>query len=124
MVLTTFRTLTPAEQKTVCIFGGDYGEAGNIDFRNRLFHDNMPPALSGQNSYWTWGTHGCDPDTSIAIITDSVPKISRKYNSVTLLGQPDASPYAMPFERRRNIYLLRGRKPDAPFDWADERFYY
>jgi hypothetical protein len=124
MVLTAFRTLTPAEQKTACIFGSDYGEAGNIDFRNRLFHDNMPPALSGQNSYWTWGTHGCDPDTSIAIITDSVPKISRKYNSVTIFGHPDASPYAMPFERRRNIYLLRGRKPDAPFDWADERFYY
>jgi hypothetical protein len=124
IVSKAFHTLSPADQQRVCIFGGNYGDAGNIDFRNRLLHDTLPPALSGQNSYWTWGTHNCDPEVSIAIISDSPEKIALKYNSVTLLGRPDASPYAMPFERHRRIYLLRGRKPTAPFNWADERFYY
>ena len=32
-------------------------------------------------------------------------------------------PLAMPFEHR-NIYLLRHRRPSAPFRWADERFYF
>jgi len=32
-------------------------------------------------------------------------------------------PYAMPFEHK-NIYLLRGRRAAAHFDWADERFYF
>jgi hypothetical protein len=29
----------------------------------------------------------------------------------------------MPFELA-NIYLLRGRRPSAPVNWADERHYY
>ena len=95
---------------------------GNIDFRNRLYHDTLPPAISGQNSYWTWGMHGCDPDLVIAVIDDSPDDVSKKYESVTIVGVRD-TPYAMPFEHG-NIYLLRGRRPSAPFNWADERHYY
>jgi hypothetical protein len=122
IVTKAFHTLTPEDQKRVCIFGADYGEAGNIDFRNRLTHDNLPPALSGQNSYWTWGTHGCDTNLVIAIIPDRPEQVATKYESVTILGH-NSDPYSMPFEHRR-IYLLRGRKASAHFDWADERFYY
>ena len=122
IVAKTFHSLSPADQRRVCIFGADYGEAGNIDLRNRLHHDTLPPALSGQNSYWTWGTHGCDPDLVIAIIPDTPGEVGRKYESVTVLGH-NSDPYSMPFERR-NIYLLRGRRPTARFTWADERFYY
>jgi len=122
IVAKTFHSLSPADQKRVCIFGADYGEAGNIDLRNRIHHDGMPPALSGQNSYWTWGTHGCDPNVVIAIIPDTPAEVGTKYESVTVVGH-NSDPYSMPFERR-NIYLLRGRKPTARFHWADERFYY
>ncbi|WP_419804225.1 ArnT family glycosyltransferase [Terriglobus sp.] len=117
-----FHALSASDQRRVCIFGKDYGEAGNIDFRNHLFHDTLPPAISGQNSYWTWGTHDCDPNLVIAIIPDTQAAVGTKYASVTLLGH-NSDPYSMPFERR-NIYLLRDRKPGAPFRWADERFYY
>ena len=122
IVSRAFHSLSPADQQRVCIFGSNYGEAGNIDFRNHLNHDTLPPAMSGQNSYWGWGTHGCDVNLVIAIIHDTPDKIARKYDSVTVVGVRD-NPYAMPFEHG-NIYLLRGRKPSAPFDWADERFYY
>jgi len=122
IVSKAFHALTPADQHRVCIFGADYGEAGNIDLRNRLHHDTLPPAISGQNSYWTWGTHGCDPNLGIAIIPDTPEQIAIKYESVTVLGH-NSDPYSMPFEHR-NIYLLRDRRPSAPFHWADERFYY
>ena len=56
IVSRAFHSLTPADQQRVCIFGSNYGEAGNIDLRNRLNHDTLPPAISGQNSYWGWGT--------------------------------------------------------------------
>jgi hypothetical protein len=117
-----FHALSVVDQNRVYIFGKNYGEAGNIDFRSRLTHDNLPPALSGQNSYWTWGTHGCDTNLVIAIIPDTPEQLATKYLSVTVLGR-NSNPYSMPFERCR-IYLLRNRKPSSPFAWADERFYY
>jgi hypothetical protein len=122
IVARTFHSLSPADQQRVCVFGSNYGEAGNIDLRNRLHHDTLPPAISGQNSYWGWGTHGCDVNLVIAIIDDNPAEVAQKYDSVTVVGVRD-NPYAMPFEHG-NIYLLRGRKPSAIFHWADERFYY
>lgn len=118
----TFRSLSPADQRRVCIFGSNYGEAGAIDFFNRRDHLGLPPALSGQNSYWGWGMHGCDPNLVIAVIHDTPEQVGRKYESVTIVGLRN-NPYAMPFEHG-NIYLLRDRRPSAPFNWADERFYY
>jgi hypothetical protein len=118
-----FRTLTPAEQQRVCIFGSNYGEAGAIDLLGRLHHLNFTPALSGQNSYWTWGIHNCDTNLVIAVIPDTPEQLAAKFQSVTLIGHPDA-PYAMPFERHRHIYLLRNRLPSSPFHWEDERFYF
>ncbi|MGI4756547.1 MAG: ArnT family glycosyltransferase [Janthinobacterium lividum] len=122
IVSKAFHSLPVADQQRVCIFGKDYGEAGNLDFRNRLHRDTLPPAISGQNSYWSWGLHGCDPNLVIAIISDSPRDVATKYASVTLLGR-NRDPYSMPFEHR-SVYLLRNRKSSAPFDWADERFYY
>jgi hypothetical protein len=118
-----FRTLTPAEQQRVCIFGSNYGEAGAIDFLGRIHHLHFTPALSGQNSYWTWGIHNCDTNLVIAVIPDTPEQLAAKFQSVTLIGHPDA-PYAMPFERHRHVYLLRNRLPTSPFHWEDERFYY
>jgi hypothetical protein len=123
LVLAAFRSLTPEEQKRVCIFGADYGEAGAINFLGPRQQPDLPLAISGQNSYWTWGTHGCDPNLVIAIIPDSASDIGSKYEDVHFMGQIN-SPYAMPFERSRKIYLLRDRRPTAPFHWADERSYY
>jgi hypothetical protein len=69
-----------------------------------------------------WGTHGCDPDVVIAVISDNPEAVSQKYRSVELVGRLDNT-WAMPFEHK-SIYLLRGRRPSAPFDWADERYYF
>jgi hypothetical protein len=126
VVLNTFRSLSPQDQRRVCIFGSNYGEAGALDFLGPVEaagqHLYLPPAMSGQNNYWLWGTHGCDPDVVIAVIGDTPEAVSQKYQSVELVGRLD-NPWAMPFEHK-NIYLLRGRRPSAPFDWADERFYF
>jgi hypothetical protein len=117
----TYDSLSAADQKRVCIFGSNYGEAGAIDFFSRKDHLGLPPALSGQNSYWGWGTHGCDPNLVIALIHDKPEELAQKYDSVTIVGEMEDA-YSMPFEHH-NIYLLRGRKPSAPFDWKEERFY-
>ncbi len=126
VVWKTFRSLSPQDQRRVCIFGSNYGEAGALDFLRRgpdaERGARLPPAMSGQNNYWLWGTHGCDPDVVIAVIGDTPEEVSQKYRSVEIVGRMD-DPWAMPFEHK-NIYLLRGRRPSAPFDWADERYYF
>jgi hypothetical protein len=122
IVTRAFQSLSPADQRRVCIFGGNYGEAGAIDFFNRRDHLGLPPALSGQNNYWLWGTHGCDPDVVIAVIDDTPQDVAQKYSSVTVVGVRD-NPYAMPFEHG-NVYVLRNRRPSEPLHWADERYYF
>lgn len=123
LVVQAYRTLTPAERKSVCIFGSDYGLAGAIDFLGPRVEPSLPAAISGQNSYWTWGTHGCDADIAIAVVSDTQAQLETKYLSAQYVGRI-TDPYAMPFERRRGIWILRGRRPDAPLQWADERYYY
>ena len=117
-----YRSLSPLEQQRVCIFASNYGEAGAIDFLGRLEHANLPAAISGHNNYWLWGTHGCDPNIVIAVIGDTPDEIAQKYQSVTEAAHTD-NPYSMPFEHR-TIYILRNRRASAPFNWADERFYF
>lgn len=120
-VVAAYRSLSPDEQQHVCIFGNNYGEAASIDFFNGFQHAGLPPAISGHNTYYLWGPHHCDPNVSIAVISDTVPEISLKYSSVTVFGHLD-SPYAMPYEHK-NIYLLRNRRASAPFLWSDEKHF-
>ncbi len=121
IVAKTYQSLSPQDQQRVCIFGNNYGEAGAIDFLGRRDGLHLPPAISGQNTYWLWGTHGCDPNLVIAVIGDTPEEIAQKYKSVTIVGRM-GTPYSMPFEHK-NIYLLRGRRSSAPFDWRDEQDY-
>jgi hypothetical protein len=123
LVTQAYRSLTPAEQQRVCLFSSNYGEAGAIDFLNGTEHLGLPPAISGQNSYWGWGMHGCDTNVAIAVVGDTRQQLESKYEHVDLIGQID-SPYAMPFERHHHIWLLRGDKRSPPLDWRDERFYF
>ena len=122
IVVQTFSSLTPSDQRRVCIFASNYGEAGAIDFLGPPLDQNLPPAISGHNNYWLWGMHGCDANLVIAVVSDTPQQLAKKYQSIAIVGRMD-NPYAMPFEHR-NIYLLRDRRPSAPLDWADERFYF
>ena len=123
IVSRTYAALSPEDRARVLLFAKDYGEAGALDVLSGWEHVDLPPAASGQNNYWLWGTHGRDPNLVIAIISDTPEDVARKYISVTLVGRI-RQPLAMPFEQRRNVYLLRGRRASAPFDWRDERFFY
>ena len=122
-VLQAWQSLSPSERSRVCIFGSNYGEAGAIDLLGRIHEPDLPPALSGQNSYWMWGMHGCDTNLVIAFISDKPADVAKKFESVQIVPHVD-NPWEMPFERRKTIYILRNRRPSSPVDWEGERFYF
>ena len=121
IVVHTYQSLSPADQAQVCIYGSNYGEAGAIDFLGRRAEPRLPPAISNQNSYWTWGLHGCSGELIISVTDDDIADLSEVYRDVKVVGVMD-NPLAMPGEHK-NIYLLRGRRPERPINWPKEKFY-
>ena len=110
IVTRAYNALSPPDQRRVCIFASNYGEAGAIDFFNRRDRLRLPPALSAHNNYWPWGIHGCDPTLVIAVIDDSPHHVSKKYEAVTIVGVRD-TPYAMPFEHATSTCFAADAPP-------------
>ena len=121
LVNRAYTSLSPEDRARVSIFANNYGEAGAIDFLGGRQHLGLPPATSGQNTYWLWGPSPRGVDLAIAVLHDTPEELHEKYASVTIIGHLD-NPYSMPFEHK-TVYLLRGRLATAPFDWNDEKDY-
>ena len=121
VVVRTYQSLSPTDQAQVCIYGDNYGEAGAIDFLGRRAEPRLPQAISAQNSYWTWGLHGCSGELLISVTDDTPEEVAKVYREVKIVGVMN-NPLAMP-EEHKNIYLLRGRRSGRPIDWAKEKFY-
>lgn len=121
-VSAAYLTLSPADRKQVCVFTGDYGEAGALQFLGSREGKPLPRVISGHNNYWLWGMQGCTGELTISVVGDTPDQLLKKYEQVEALGR-NQTPWAMPFEHR-NIYLLRGRRSSAPMNWKDEKFYY
>lgn len=122
LVNRAYTSLSPIDRDHVSIFANNYGEAGAIDFLGARQHLGLPPATCPQNSYWLWGPSPRGVDPAIAVLHDTPAQLHRQYASVTVVGRMD-DPYAMPFEHK-TVYLLRGRLPNAPFDWEQEKNYF
>lgn len=58
--------LPPSERARLVVYTGDYGAAGAIDLYGPAYQ--LPPAISGHNSFWWWGPRGApDQSTTISI---------------------------------------------------------
>ncbi len=121
LVNQAFQSLPPEDRARVTLFANNYGEAGALDILGARQHLGLPPAVSGQNTYWLWGPGNRSRDLVIAVVHDTPAELHEKFRSVTVVGRMD-DPLAMPFEHK-TVYLLRDRLPNAPFDWTDEKNY-
>jgi hypothetical protein len=106
-VADAYHHLQPEDQKRAAIFCQNYGEAGAIDFFGPKL--GLPPAISGHQNYFLWGPR--DWNGEVTLVLDTNDEDERKqFSSVEDLGQVASNPWAMPFERRRHIYLCRDLK--------------
>ena len=92
------------------VFTYNYGVAGAIDRLGR--ERGLPPAASGHNNYWFWGTRGRSADVVI-VVGGSLEGHERRFESVERITETDCG-YCMPYENGNGVFVLRGpRRPVA-----------
>jgi 4-amino-4-deoxy-L-arabinose transferase-like glycosyltransferase len=119
-VAAAYHALPPDEQKRAAIFTGNYGEAAAIDFFGGAY--GLPPALSGHNSYFTWGPRGFDGSVLLRV-NEPPEKLAPRCRSVALAGR-FGGPWVMPYEDDAPITLCHDLHPTLPELWPELKFYY
>lgn len=99
-----YTRLTPEERPGCGILAQDYGQAGAIDFLGRRY--GLPPAITGHQTYFLWGTHGYSGNCMI-VLDDRREVLQKYFESVEYVGSSD-NPYAL--ERNIPVYICRGAK--------------
>ncbi|MFL5308985.1 MAG: ArnT family glycosyltransferase [Myxococcales bacterium] len=119
-VARVFAALPPEERSRAAIVAANYGEAAAIDFFGEQYQ--LPPALSGHNQYFLWGTHGYDGEVVIDVNGDCGRRahLFRSSEQAAFL----TSPLVMPWENDLPIMVCRGITKPLPELWAGKKFYY
>lgn len=102
-----YNSLPPDLRGKTAIYTGNYGEAGAIDFYGPKY--GLPPAISGHQNYFLWGTHGFTGESVILIEHDPTPEM---WQSLRLVDRCN-HPYAMPEE---NIPIYHGIGLKTPLE--------
>jgi len=101
----------PAEERPDCgIFAQDYGQAGAIDFFDRKL--GLPPALSGDRTYWLWGP-GPYSGNCLIVLGDRKERLEQLFEHVDYVGTSALNPWAL--EPQVGVYICRGKKFES---WA------
>src|SRR5215211_3029081 len=114
-----YRDLPPEERAESCIFTGNYGEAGAVDFFGPRY--DLPKAISGHNNYYIWGPGSC---TGEVIISVGVP-LSLLETVFVDIEQADTidCEYCMPDEDNLAVYVGRNPKASLQEIWPQVKHY-
>lgn len=119
LVERAYRSLSPDEQARAVFLGENYGEAAAVDVLSEP--RGKPPAISGHNNYYLWGPLGHDGSVVIRL-GGNRETLLRAYASVEKVGVLE-SPWAMPTERGKTLWICRGRRRSLQDDWSSFRHY-
>jgi 4-amino-4-deoxy-L-arabinose transferase-like glycosyltransferase len=114
----TYQALPAAWRPSTVLLAGNYGEAGAVE----LFRDRMPlpPAYSGQNSYFDWGPPPESADTVLAVgMGESL--LRRWFSSVTPVARIDNGIGLDNQEQGRAVWLCHGRQASWAEIWPSVR---
>jgi hypothetical protein len=118
-VAAVYWSLPVQDRAHAVFFGENYGEAAAIDVFGR--HLGLPAAISGHNNYYIWGPRAHDGRV-IIIVGGSTKHYADLFSSFEIAGRI-ATPYAMPYETDKPIYVLRGMKTPLQDYWPEVRAY-
>ncbi len=114
-----FETLPAEDRARACIYTQNYGQAGAIDFFGPAL--GLPRAMSGHNSYWTWGPGDCSGDVVIVIGG------RRENHEASFESVQQATTYTcndcMPYENNKPIWICRGMRLPIATAWRNSRHF-
>jgi hypothetical protein len=109
-----YHALPPADQSHACIFTGNYGEAGALEFYSLRY--GLPPVISGHNNYYIWGPRSCTGEVVIVVGGGSLDDLKQTFLDVQSAGQTKCD-YCIPYENNLPIYIARGLKTPLEQLW-------
>ncbi|HKU82169.1 MAG TPA: glycosyltransferase family 39 protein [Candidatus Tumulicola sp.] len=116
-VARVYRSLPPQQRAHAAIFAKNFAEASAIDVYGKRY--GLPPAISGQNAYWTWGPRGYDGRVLIDVNGTCGPAFARRRVAVARAHDR----WAMLAERDAPISVCYGlREPIARY-WPSVKTY-
>jgi hypothetical protein len=111
--------LPPPQRAQAAIVASNYGEAAAIDFFGEQY--GLPPALSGHNNYWLWGTHGYSGNVVIDVDGDC-GAAEHLFRSARLVTRFDP-PWVISYEQNIPIMLCEGIRMPLDALWPKLRVY-
>ncbi len=116
-----YEGLPPAQRAQAAIVASNYGEAAAIDFFGAQY--GLPPAISGHNNYWLWGTHGFSGNVVIDVNGDcgrsDFPGLFRSARLVETFNPP----WVISYEQNIPISLCTGITQPLSELWPKLRHY-
>lgn len=82
-VARVYKSLPAAQRAKTAVFADTFGDAAALDLYGS--HYGLPAAISGQNNYYLWGTHGFDGSSVIAVGASQADTLRSAFGSVTLV---------------------------------------
>ena len=118
-VARVYDTLPPDQREQAAIVADNYGEAAAIDFFGKPY--GLPPALSGHNNYWIWGTHGFTGNVVIDVNGDC--GASQHLFQASHLAARFNAPWVISYEHDIPITVCTGLKQPLATLWPHLRDY-
>jgi Dolichyl-phosphate-mannose-protein mannosyltransferase len=116
-----YDALPENERRQAAIVTSNYGEAAAIDFFGHAY--GLPPAISGHNNYWLWGTHGFTGNVAIDVNGDcgqmTFPGLFRHARLVTRFNPP----WVISYEQNIPIMVCKGITRPLAQVWPALRIY-
>lgn len=110
-------TLSAEDRGHAVIYAQNYGEASAVNF----FRPDLPPCISGHNSYWLWGP-GPPGTTLVVILGGRSVDHHRSFVRVDSVAMFHA-PWVMPYEDSLGVFVCREPRAAIPELWRRAKSY-
>ena len=118
-VSAVYRALPEADREQASVYAQNYGEAAALEHYRGQYE--LPPAVSGHNTYWLWGYGEHDPGVMIIVGGEQADHLEsfRRVDSVAV----HRAAYAMPYENNLPIFVCRELRAPAAEIWLGSKHY-